>query len=110
MGGMNSRSVRLLDLGTVSALRSQTAYHAVAYAMTEDAPDTIILVSPSQPYVCIGYHQDLEKEVDLAYCQSRGLPILRREVGGGAVYLDDGQIFGSQGVDKMPLPGLLGGV
>ena len=87
------RKIRLLDLGTVSALRSQTVYHAVAHAMTEDTPDTIILVSPAEPYVCIGYHQELEKEVDLDYCRAHGLPVYRREVGGGAVYLDDGQLF-----------------
>jgi lipoate-protein ligase A len=87
------RKIRVLDLGSVSAVRSQTVYHAAAYAMTEDTPDTIILVSPDQPYVCIGYHQDPEKEVDLAYCRAHGLPVLRREVGGGAVYLDHGQVF-----------------
>jgi lipoate-protein ligase A len=87
------RSVRLLNLGLVSPLRSQTVYHAVGHAMTEETPDTIILVSPDRPYVCIGYHQDLEKEVDLAYCQERALPVYRREVGGGAVYLDSGQLF-----------------
>jgi lipoate-protein ligase A len=80
-------------MGKVSPLRSQTVYHAVAYAMTEETPDTIVLVAPTDPYVCIGYHQDLEKEVDLEYCQAHGLPVLRREVGGGAVYLDDGQLF-----------------
>jgi len=87
------RRIRLLELDTLSAVRSQTVYHAVAHAMTEATPDTIILVSPRQPYVCIGFHQDLEKEVDLTYCQAQGLPVLRREVGGGAVYLDDGQVF-----------------
>jgi lipoate-protein ligase A len=87
------RIIRVLDLGSVSAVRSQTVYHAVAYAMSEDRPDTIILVSPDQPYVCVGYHQDVEKEVDLAYCRALGLPVLRREVGGGAVYLDHGQVF-----------------
>jgi lipoate-protein ligase A len=61
--------------------------------MNGDTADTVILVSPEQPYVCIGYHQDLEKEVDLAYCRAHGLPVLRREVGGGAVYLDAGQLF-----------------
>ncbi len=85
--------IRLLDLGLVSPLHSQTVYHAVGHAMTADSPDTIILVSPSQPYVCIGYHQELEKEVDLAYCRDHGLSVYRREVGGGAVYLDDGQLF-----------------
>lgn len=97
-------AIRLLDVGHVSPVRSQTVYHAVAYAMTEDTPDTIVLVSPTDPYVCIGYHQDLEKEVDLAYCQANGLPVLRREVGGGAVYLDDGQVF-SQWIfhrDRLP--------
>jgi lipoate---protein ligase len=85
--------IRLLDLGYVSPLHSQTVYHAVGHALAAGAPDTIILVSPDRPYVCIGYHQALEKEVDLDYCRSRGLPVYRREVGGGAVYLDDGQLF-----------------
>ena len=85
--------VRLIDFHEVSPLRSQTVYHAAGYAMSEESPDTIILVSSNQPYVCIGFHQDLEKEVDLDYCHTHGLQVLRREVGGGAVYLDDGQMF-----------------
>jgi lipoate---protein ligase len=87
------KPIRLLDLGTVPSVRSQTVYHAVGHAMTDDTPDTIILVSPERPYVCIGFHQDLDKEVDVEQCSARELPIYRREVGGGAVYLDDGQIF-----------------
>ncbi len=85
--------VRLLDLGAVPYLESQTIYHGVAHAMDEATPNTIALVSPDRPYVCIGYHQELEKEIDLEYCRSQDIPILRREVGGGAVYLDDGQLF-----------------
>jgi len=61
--------------------------------MTPDTPDTILLVSPNAPYVCIGYHQDLEREVDLDYCREHDIPVYRREVGGGAVYLDSGQLF-----------------
>lgn len=87
------RRIRLLDLGTVTPLRSQTCYHAAARALTANSPDTVILVRPSAPYVCIGFHQDLEKEVDVAYCRDRGLPVYRREVGGGAVYLDGDQVF-----------------
>lgn len=87
------RRVRLLDLGSAPAIRSQTVYHAAARAMGPDTPDTIIIVSPAQPYVCIGFHQDVEQEVDLAYCEAHALPVVRREVGGGAVYLDQGQVF-----------------
>lgn len=87
------KRIRLLRLGMASPVRSQTCYHAAARALGEDTPDTIILVSPSGPYVCIGFHQDLEKEVDTDYCRGRRLPVYRREVGGGAVYLDRDQLF-----------------
>lgn len=88
-----SKKIRLLYMENVPSVRSQTIYHAAAYTMKADAPNTIILVSPKDPYVCIGYHQDIEKEVDLEYCKTHGLPVFRREVGGGAVYLDHGQLF-----------------
>ena len=96
--------IRLLDLGFVSPLHSQTVYHAVGHALSADSPDTIILVSPDRPYVCIGYHQDLEKEVDLDYCHAHGLPVYRREVGGGAVYLDQGQLFSQWAFHGRHLP------
>jgi lipoate-protein ligase A len=43
--------------------------------------------------VCIGFHQDAEREVDLDFCRVNGIPVFRREVGGGAVYLDGNQLF-----------------
>jgi lipoate-protein ligase A len=87
------RTIRLLELGAVPAVRSQACYHAAAYSLDEGTPDTIILVSPSEPYVCVGYHQEVDREVDRAYCREHGLPVFRREVGGGAVYLDHDQVF-----------------
>ena len=90
---MASEPIRLLDLGTVAPLRSQTIFHAVGYALREDTPDTILLVSPDGPYVSIGRHQDVDREVDLAYCEANGYPVYRREIGGGAVYLDGDQLF-----------------
>ena len=102
-----SNKIRLLYMEGVSPLRSQTVYHAVAYAMKDDSPNTIIMVSPNAPYVCIGYHQDLQKEVDLEYVQAHGLTVLRREVGGGAVYLDNGQLFSQWIFHKNDLPGSL---
>jgi lipoate-protein ligase A len=57
------------------------------------SPNTLIMLQPGAPYACVGYHQDLEKELDLAYCRSVGLPIIRRSQGGGATYLDGNQVF-----------------
>ncbi len=85
--------VRLVDAGLVSPLRSQAIYHGLAHARTGDSPDTIVLATTAEPYVCIGFHQDLEAELDLAFCRQQGLLVLRRETGGGAVYLDRDQLF-----------------
>jgi lipoate-protein ligase A len=85
--------IRLLDLNAVSYLHSQTIYHAVAYCTTAESPGTIIILRPEEPYVCVGYHQLLEKVIDVDYCRQNGVPIIRREVGGGAVFLDNNQLF-----------------
>ena len=86
-------TIRLIDAGRVSALRSQTIYHALAYAKTNTSPDTIVLSTPGEPYVCTGFHRSPDQEVDLEYCRINRLPIIRRETGGGTVYIDDRQLF-----------------
>lgn len=85
--------VRLVDLGAVPPVRSQSIYHALAYELTDEGPDTILLVTGDSPYVSIGFHQVAEKELDLDACRALGLRIVRREIGGGAVYLDANQLF-----------------
>lgn len=85
--------IRLLNIGYVHPVRSQTIYHTVAHMMKPSSPDTIILVSPEIPYVSVGFHQQADREVDLEYCEKEGLQVVRREVGGGATYLDSNQVF-----------------
>lgn len=85
-------TLRVIDFGSASALRSQTVWHALAYGVSRGSPPTLSFVRPVEPYVCIGYHRRLD-EVDLAACRARGLPVYRRMVGGGPVYLDAGQLF-----------------
>ena len=81
--------MQLYHLKHVPWLQSQLIYHAQPRVGIEG----LNILAPSEPYVCIGYHQDLEQEVDVAFCQEHGIPIFRREVGGGAVYLDGNQVF-----------------
>ncbi len=85
--------IRLLSLGAIHWLRTQSVYHALAETMTAGSPDTIVLTRPAQPYLCLGYHQELEAVLDRAACAALGLPIVRRRVGGGATYLDSDQLF-----------------
>ncbi len=81
--------MNLYDLGHVPWLESQLIYHSFPRLEMEG----LILLAPAEPYVCIGYHQDAEQEVDLDYCREQRIPVFRREVGGGAVYLDGQQLF-----------------
>jgi lipoate-protein ligase A len=81
--------MELYNLGKVPWDESQLLYQAFA----KTGREALLLLSPSTPYVCIGFHQDAEQEVDLEFCRANGIPVFRREVGGGAVYLDGDQLF-----------------
>jgi lipoate-protein ligase A len=79
----------LFDLGKLPGQQSMVIFHALARMGIE----ALVIVSPSRPLASIGYFQDAEQEVDLPYCRQAGIPFMRREVGGGATYLDENQIF-----------------
>lgn len=81
--------MKLHRLESVGWEDSQLLYHAQPRLGREG----LILLEPATPYVCIGYFQDVEQEVDLAYCRENDIPVFRREVGGGAVFLDGDQLF-----------------
>lgn len=90
---MHMVSSRFIDFGDTDPLGSQAVYHGLARAMGPDDDPILDMVRPDGQYVCIGAHQELEKEVDVEYAEAKGLPIYRRHVGGGTVLLDDGQYF-----------------
>jgi lipoate-protein ligase A len=81
--------MKLNRLETVSWQNSQLLYHAQPRLEREG----LNLLSPGSPYVCIGRFQDVEQEVDVEFCREHGIPIIRREVGGGGVFLDGEQLF-----------------
>lgn len=83
------KNIELYHLGNVPWQETQLIYHALAYLGRE----SLVLVSPASPYVCIGYHQDVTHEIDVEFCRENNIPIFRRKVGGGAVYLDGDQLF-----------------
>ena len=84
--------LRVIDFGCSPPLRSQTLWHAIGYGVSAGAPATLSFTRPAAPYVCLGYHCGTD-EVDHDYCRANGLPVLRRMVGGGPVYLDADQLL-----------------
>ena len=68
---------------------TQLIYHALARKNEE----CLVLTGTREPYACIGFAQDMKKELDLDYCKENGIGYFRRETGGGTVYLDENQLF-----------------
>jgi lipoate-protein ligase A len=81
---------RLLDLGDVSAVRSQSVYHAVTAAMgPEDAP-ALILVRPASAGVSVGSFKGAMPDLD--FCRARRLPVAWRHDGGETNVVDGNRL------------------
>jgi len=77
------------NVGKLPGQQSMLVFHALARMGVE----ALVIVSPKSPLASIGYFQDAENELDLSFCRKHGIPFMRREIGGGATYLDENQIF-----------------
>src|SRR3970282_2168287 len=85
--------LRVIDRGFVSARLSQALWYGIAARMRAGDDPVLTLLNPVDPYVCTGFHQDVRLEVDQDYCVGHGIAVLRRRLGGGAVYLDRHQLI-----------------
>ena len=81
--------MNLIKLDKLGGQDSMLIFHTLARIGYEG----LVIVSPAQPLASVGYFQDAKKEIDLDFCEQTGIPVMRREVGGGATYLDGDQIF-----------------
>ncbi len=83
---------RIIDTG-VREGRSNIAFDAalIELRQAEQVPDTIRFLS-FPPTALIGRHQDLSREINLDYCAENNVGTVRRITGGGAIYLDEGQL------------------
>lgn len=90
---MTAVRLRVIEFGNVSALSSLAAFHGLAEALRPGDDPILSFASPETPFVCVGVHQEVAKEVDEDFCRANGLPVYRRQIGGGAVYLDHNQLF-----------------
>ncbi len=58
------KPLRIIDSGDASAVRSHALYHGLAAAFAAGDPPILSLVSPSEPHLSIGMHQDFAAEID----------------------------------------------
>ncbi len=87
-----TRRFRLVDSGVRDG-RLQIAYDAALTELHERGrvPDTVRFMR-FPPTVLVGRHQVLADEVHVERCRAEGVGLVRRVSGGGAIYLDEGQV------------------
>ena len=81
--------MKVYRVGKQENLRSITLFHAMARLGIEG----LIITTPADTYVSVGYFDKTEEIIDLEKCREMGIPVIRREVGGGAVLLHPHQVF-----------------
>jgi lipoate-protein ligase A len=82
----------VIDTG-VREGRAQIAFDAALISLHKAgrSPDTVRFFR-FPPTVLIGRHQALSSEVKLDYVRAHNIGLVRRMTGGGAIYLDEGQV------------------
>ncbi|MGV6820215.1 MAG: lipoate--protein ligase family protein [Parvularcula sp.] len=89
---MSAPQFRVTDTG----LRSGRENIAFDQAMVDahqngEIPDTLRFIG-FKPVVLVGRHQALSQEVHADFCRNNNIDIGRRITGGGAIYMDEGQM------------------
>ncbi len=83
---------RVIDTGIRPGQRHMAFDEALIEARAaNEVPDTIRFLR-FRPTVLVGRHQVLRDEVKRDYCAANGIDVGRRITGGGAIYLDEGQL------------------
>jgi lipoate-protein ligase A len=84
---------RLLDTGARSAAENMALDEAILEARAYDVvPNTVRFLQFDPEAVLVGWHQCVDEEVRLEYCQEEGIEVNRRITGGGAIYFDKSQV------------------
>ena len=84
-------SIRLLHLGKLGPEALHRAYAGLAEAQKgQDAP--ILLLAQSDAHLSLGAAQGPGAELDRLACERLDIPVLRRPLGGGVVWVDPGQL------------------
>jgi lipoate-protein ligase A len=89
---MTGNRLRVLDTGVIEGRLNIAIGQAIIEAhQAGDVPDTLRFLR-FPPTALVGRHQALGQEIDLEFCLRNGIGVVRRITGGGAIYLDPGQL------------------
>jgi len=85
---------RFIDLDQTDNVLAATIFDSIMKAIGKGMVDnTILFWRPSKPAIYIGYHQLVYEDIHVDTCKEKGIPIIRRILGGGTGYSDKDQII-----------------
>ncbi len=84
---------RLLDMGEVSAVRSQSLARAAAAVLDPASDPVVVLVKPSEPIVSIGGSAPAPESVALDFCRAERIPVVRSPRREGAWFHGPGHLL-----------------
>ena len=77
---------RLLDTGLMTAAENMGLDEVLTRRAGQGlSPPTLRFLRFAPDAALVGYHQEVERELRLCYCQEQGIDINRRLTGGGAI-------------------------
>ncbi len=79
------KKIRLLETGFNSGAWNMALDEVLLMNTFDDGTPILRIYGWHPPCVSIGYFQSMEEEVDLKKCQDKGIDVVRRITGGGAV-------------------------
>lgn len=89
---MTTNTLRVIDTG-IRPATEQIAFDQAMVDLHQEGkiPDTLRFLQFA-PAALVGRHQSIERELNLDYCRANNIQVGRRLTGGGAIYLDQGQL------------------
>ncbi len=98
-----ARRLRVLDTGVVEGCFNIAIGQAIIESHQQGkVPDTLRFLR-FPPTALVGRHQALGQELDLEFCAKNGIGVVRRITGGGAIFLDPGQLGWELALDRATL-------
>jgi lipoate---protein ligase len=90
-----SRKPRLnvIDLGAASTVDTLAVADGIAARLDREGDLVLVLADPVEPFLCVGANEDIEQRIDLLFCRYERIPVLRRSIGGRAIYIDRNQLI-----------------
>ncbi|HSN41266.1 MAG TPA: DUF116 domain-containing protein [Burkholderiales bacterium] len=86
------RTANIVDTGLASGLLNHARDRHLLALAGSGRLDRTLRFYRNTPTASIGCHQALARELRLDYCHRHGIGVARRVSGGGALYLDPGQL------------------